>query len=441
MAGDVDGGGDTLDAEPTIDLADDDHREFFEASHEAAPGDPADEFRPALERDDRDAPADRDDRPEREPVPREGNGSTVFDPMATASLPPVLPALSGRIDSVHTVVSGLSVRLESLGAAIGVLQSDLLNSIADHSDLMTGHVRSTADAVEGYRRGTERLLSDVRREASAGEETTRRLVSRVEDLATDLQSVLELLHDVVREVKQTADIASRVQERSGESPSEAVQPALDQLARIETALRQPDASIAAVSETLERVERAAVPREWVEQVIGQLQQVEQTLAEATVEPDEAESEFSRLEHLLTERLDAVELAVNESRGNASNVDIGIEIARLREEVTQLKRRIGVRGRTSLTLDDDQIGVLAEQIAAAAPMPELPEAPAAAPIDDDFIERVTDSLVRRLETMFEVVPDPEPAPSAAKATRSAPAPASSASKSARSAASKPRGTKR
>src|SRR4051795_2373204 len=246
MAGDVDGGGDTLDAEPTIDLADDDHREFFAASHDDAPGDPADEFRPASERDDRDAPAERDERDERpergpvfEQVPREGNGSTVFDPMATASLPPVLPALSGRIDSVHTVVSGLSVRLESLSAAIGVLQSDLLNSIADHSDLMTGHVRSTADAVEGYRRGTERLLSDVRREASAGEETTRRLVSRVEDLATDLQSVLELLHDVVREVKQTADIASRVQAHVGESPSEALQPALVQLNRIEATLGQP----------------------------------------------------------------------------------------------------------------------------------------------------------------------------------------------------------
>src|SRR4051812_32604288 len=118
MAGDaVVGGGDTLDTESTRGVDDDEHSDFFEGSEVV--GDPVERDDDTdregsevvggpVERDDdtdRDgselvgAPVERDDIDRgdwAEPPSREGNGSTTFDPMTTAALPPLLPALSGR---------------------------------------------------------------------------------------------------------------------------------------------------------------------------------------------------------------------------------------------------------------------------------------------------------------------------------------------------------
>jgi chromosome segregation ATPase len=84
-------------------------------------------------------------------------------------------------------------------------------------------------------------------------------------------------------------------------------------------------------------------------------------------------------------------------------DLHAELTSMREELTQLKRRVGLRAKSS-AIDDEQIETLATRLAGAATLSE------------QEVDRVADSVVERLMAILEVVPDPEPAPAPARAAK-------------------------
>jgi hypothetical protein len=92
-----------------------------------------------------------------------------------------------------------------------------------------------------------------------------------------------------------------------------------------------------------------------------------------------------------------------------------ELVALRSEIVQLKRRIGVRAKSSGGLDEFRLRELADQIAASVRPSALSEAdlerivesmrpPALADAD---IERIVTAIAAQLESTFEVVADDAP----------------------------------
>ena len=92
--------------------------------------------------------------------------------------------------------------------------------------------------------------------------------------------------------------------------------------------------------------------------------------------------------------------------DGGNLDLANELTQIRRELTQLKRRVGLRGKASTT----------------------DERPSSSPaLSSDDLDRLTDAIVERLAATLEVVPDdsfeapaaPEPpAPKASGRSRSA-----------------------
>jgi hypothetical protein len=88
-------------------------------------------------------------------------------------------------------------------------------------------------------------------------------------------------------------------------------------------------------------------------------------------------------------------------------ELGVELAGLREDIVQLKRRLGVRAKAPAVLEETQIGELVDRIAGLVGPPTFA---------DEDIERVALAVVKQLEQFLEVVPEP-----ASPAARTPPAP--------------------
>ncbi|MEY2423416.1 MAG: hypothetical protein QOI95_3483 [Acidimicrobiaceae bacterium] len=81
--------------------------------------------------------------------------------------------------------------------------------------------------------------------------------------------------------------------------------------------------------------------------------------------------------------------------SAGDAGVGDELALLRDEIHQLKRRVGLRARAPVTIDDEQLQAIADQVAARS---------GGVTLDDHEADRLTEMIVDRLTTMLEVVPD-------------------------------------
>jgi len=88
--------------------------------------------------------------------------------------------------------------------------------------------------------------------------------------------------------------------------------------------------------------------------------------------------------------------------------IEAELAGLRDDIVQLKRRLGVRAKATVVLDEEQVELLLDQ---------LVERIGTSVFADDDIERVAHAVVAQLDQFLEVVPDDEPVAPSADAPRS------------------------
>jgi len=123
-------------------------------------------------------------------------------------------------------------------------------------------------------------------------------------------------------------------------------------------------------------------------------------------------------HAVLANLDAAAHALSEQLESAaqvptqqSNDEIVDELHLLRDEVQALKRRVGLRARAPVSLDDEQLEAIASAVGSTQ----------GTRLTDTELERIVDSIVKRLEAMIEVVPDEEPVPTDV-AARKEPAPA-------------------
>lgn len=105
---------------------------------------------------------------------------------------------------------------------------------------------------------------------------------------------------------------------------------------------------------------------------------------------------------------------NPAQGAALD-DLASELAALRDEVTQLKRRVGVRAKTSTTLDEEQVAALIDRLVDRLG-PRATAEPAVVTLGDADVERIVAGVLEQIERTFEIVSDPDPDPAPAKATK-------------------------
>jgi hypothetical protein len=226
---------------------------------------------------------------------------------------PLLPALAVRVEDLLAAVASLSSRIDGVAVMAQALQTSVTDRFVEFVETTTAATTAQAEALDEYRRATERSVGELRRAASTNDDLIRTLLARIDELTTDMR------------------------ESIGGAP--AAGPAEVDL----------EAISAVVADALSPAIEALSSRP---------------------EPASADARQPRSDGKVTE-----------------------ELVNIREQMTELKRRVGVRARAKATLDDAEVDRLAEVI----------------------VDRLTD--------MLEVVPDDEGAPVASTVpTPPAPVPA-------------------
>jgi hypothetical protein len=256
---------------------------------------------------------------------RDDGGDAAADGIARPSVStPFLPTLLGNIETVNTAIAALGFRVDAVGATLQGLQSVVLDRLVEHIDAISVATRSQRDALDEYRRGNERAVSELRKATTANDKATSGITRRVEEISTDVRSL--------------ADLSSTI------------------------AGQQPHA--------------VGVPSDLADELVMALTPINDELLEAITK--------------LQSALDTVPQS-----GRAQGEGLAEELARVREELTQVKRRVGLRGRAEASLTDEQLELIAESVATKLPTPTLS--------DDDF-DRLADAIVDKLSSVFEVISD-------------------------------------
>lgn len=83
---------------------------------------------------------------------------------------------------------------------------------------------------------------------------------------------------------------------------------------------------------------------------------------------------------------------------AAESDVGDELEAIHEELVQLRRRVGVRARATVTLEDAQVDSLVDRVVQTVGIVQ---------ISDADLGRLAEAVVARLEEVLEVVPEEAP----------------------------------
>lgn len=299
-------------------------------------GEDADEERPLVVEDLSDADADS----------HAGAGSP-------ARLPPMLPAISGRVEIMQGAITTLSMRLDGLTASLDSLRTVLSDRLTEHMDGFSRVAQSHATDIEENRHSAERLVADLRKATAANEDTLRRVSARLEEIVTSVDAVVDLVRSAAAEPRDTA-AGDKIERRLAEGLEKLGDLLVARLDEFEPASAEPGDTAAGDKigrRLVEGLEKVGDP------LLEQLEQFEPAAAE------------------------------------------------LREEMMQLRRRIGLRGKGSQSIGDDQIDRIADAVAARVEL--LPTV-----IADKQLDRLVDAVVERLQSVLEVVddePDVAPAP--------------------------------
>jgi hypothetical protein len=257
---------------------------------------------------------------------------------AARDVPPVplLPAMAGRLESVHSALATLSMRLDALVTATAAFRSVVSDRLNDYADTVARLHRVQAAELEDYRHGTERLVAELRRAMGDNDEALRKLTSRVEEIGIELGAFNEAVRATIADSRATSSAAEKLSLQVAEG--------LDAFG---------------------------------ERMIDRLDE-SQGAAESAIAA--AGGEMTKLRRELAALRKAPRAEVADGRAAGAGVGVGEELAAIREELSQLRRRIGVRAKTTSAASTP-----------AAPAP----APAKLVLDDEQLARIVDAVGNRI----------------------------------------------
>lgn len=161
------------------------------------------------------------------------------------------PDMAARLDSLHSTLSTLGMRIDALVTSTTTYRSSLTDRLTEYADLVTKLTRTQSNDLEEHRRATERTIADLRRSLGTSEEVLDRVGSRLDAMLTEtetsddagrrmlaeVRSILDAQESLSRFITESLDqFADRVMERmdvtqtAGSQQLDALQTAIDEIA-------------------------------------------------------------------------------------------------------------------------------------------------------------------------------------------------------------------
>lgn len=346
-----------------------------------------------------------------------------------------LADLSGRLDAVASAVAGDGrddgVTDEVNGVRVGVerIATVVAERLTDFGETLQASTRQQAAAGDENRANIEKALLDLRRSLVDSDDLVRSLLSRLDDVGTEVDriphataaatadaldaAIVSLHRELVSAIETTAPAhdleldAEPIVGPIGDVHDEVVALRAEVMAAMRA--RSTGAELSAVVDagTARDALLAAV-----ESMRADVQSLRSNLAPQQVTADDVRGLVDELTAIreeiaglgsMRDQLATVASIRDEVAALASVRDELqplaqlrhlTQLASMREELAQLKRRIALRA-TPPTLPDDQLAAIAERVS-AQPRAEL---------SDEEVRRIADVVAERLAEAFEVVDEP------------------------------------
>lgn len=361
---------------------------------------------PATDEDDQSAPATDDpveaDAAADEPVADGGwavddedDGWIAADIVGDA--PALLPALAGRLETIHGALATLAMRIDAVAAAMGTFRSTFGDRVDDYTETVAQLQRATAADLDEQRRSSERLVAELRRGVSGNDTALRRLTGQVDDVVAgigDLARRAEAEPEVEPAGPTLDEVGAAVAEHAAvvlRTSFETLRAELDEVREAVGALGPLGAAVLELGHGFDLL------RDELARAVGRSE-----LDELRVAVDALRADGGR------------DLAVAEVRDALAalgeRLDAGLGAAR--DEIHLLKRRLAVRAKAPVNLDGGQLDAIADAVAA-----RLPAAAPAPGVDIDAVAGVVAAqVIEHLERRFEIAAPAEakgePAPEGA-----------------------------
>jgi hypothetical protein len=175
---------------------------------------------------------------------------------------PLLPSIAGRVEALSGLLRSISMRVDGLTAVTDVYRANVTDRIDEYTETVLQLSRQSDQALDEHRRSSERAIGELRRTASDRGEAVGQLVSRVEELATDVATLREMLEVLIDTMPASA-------EGSGNAP----------LTRVDL-----DESVDVIADAVvARIDTSAI----VEAVVARIQEAFEVVSEPTPTPPPA----------------------------------------------------------------------------------------------------------------------------------------------------------
>jgi hypothetical protein len=297
-----------------------------------------------------------------EQTPRAAQARQEAEPAAPEPGQPfaVLPSLQTAMDRTHAAVVALTARLAEIDLDLSNLRSAVVERLRDQGELMTGVMESHARTADEHRKATDRAIGELRADLGSHADAVASLSTALEDIAARTRAVHDDLTAFAEGQSEPADDSSAREAVTGIVPD--LTASIDDVGgriakRVELLSAVVTDSLDDVHETLESLRGG----------LGSIESLRGDLAAMRREPAAAAP------------------VVVETPG-----DLDEALADIREQIVLLKRRLSVRAKASVVLDDDEVRRIAaavvEQIGSsfevvqeavdAEPAPALEPSPAA-----------------------------------------------------------------
>ena len=325
---------------------------------------------------------------EEAPPVEPSDDALVAAAVGTGERIPLLPAVFGGLADVRSSISTLSQRVDTLGATTTAFRSAISDQLTEYADAAARLSLSQAEALDGYRHGNDRSLTDLRRALGAGDEVVRRVAARVDELVTDTAALGDLVREFGHQLQSAGTDRDTLPAGADELQSLRAEifKRLEELEELHAA-RDDDArsQIGALGRSFQQAFDQVATTSHFDAIKSQFDEISglfpRALEEIGSRPQlDLDPILDDLADLRTELRSYLAAPAPSDDAQVFTAKLYEELAALREEVVQLKRRVGVRGR--------------------------PAQDAGAGLSDEDIARVVAAITQRLEDTFEVVPDRE-----------------------------------